>query len=724
MNFTSHHIHELVHNSKNTLPDVTSTNSSLSDKFSNQLREIQKSLTTSQNTRQRSISLQENSKNPPEGKKWKSDKEAQDFFHMYGSNYGVLCGNVGMKHNLLVLDVDSDEALKTALSFGIPETFAVKTPNGYHFYFITSGETHNRSSKELGMDLRGEGGYVVGPGSIVNGKMYSVLHNVTFAEAPQWVVSWTLDSKALSHLHSPSTRSKKAISAISIPATIDPNVVVRSEVLEYLSLMDESISGESGDRTTFTVACRLAIGFNLNRSETFSALKHYNNNKCFRVSNGEKVKDLWTDSELLHKVEQAFVVKERKFTTDYNEVGPLSRNTPQELTVLGYYYRNNHSHAIFNALLNNIRDTFKYTPDYLDGLLQQGHIVSLFSQDNLVNYLRQYGYKVSKVAINETVQFLIETGVMEQYHNKDKAYSCYIYSFGLHGTLFYKHLLNLTYIIYQSTPVAMSHLPHEVFDHMLKINWKSLIKPSEDSLLSINEALDVLLPYFYGENATYAPYVDYLAMQAAKAKMNEIKEEIKEETKAFQKAVDKVKIHDNNISTHRWGNASTGVQKALDSITEKLGSISKRKNYTKRDIQPVLQMVKNLEDITNFTTKATTKKTNGKFQQLCLDTMMTEKDNKIDKLIKLNDVDGLLTSEIVPEEKKKNKKLKTYGFREKRLNRIQCLETSAEIMCYALRIMKAHFKQILGEFGNLSLDVDSFMPQIPEMYFQPVQQQV
>lgn len=83
-------------------------------------------------------------------------------------NYGV---KTGSEAGVVVLDVDGEEgraslqALKKA-HHGFPETLQVKTGRGQHFYFRT-GSLHKNSVGKLGpgLDVRGEGGYVVGPGS-------------------------------------------------------------------------------------------------------------------------------------------------------------------------------------------------------------------------------------------------------------------------------------------------------------------------------------------------------------------------------------------------------------------------------------------------------------------------------------------------------------------------------------------------------------------------------
>ncbi|MEW6628521.1 MAG: phage/plasmid primase, P4 family [Pseudomonadota bacterium] len=80
------------------------------------------------------------------------------------SNIGIATGAVS---GLVVLDLDSDEAVQEAERRGIPNTITVKTGKGLHVYFQHPGtEIGNRAGILPGWDIRGDGGYVVAPGSV------------------------------------------------------------------------------------------------------------------------------------------------------------------------------------------------------------------------------------------------------------------------------------------------------------------------------------------------------------------------------------------------------------------------------------------------------------------------------------------------------------------------------------------------------------------------------
>lgn len=88
-------------------------------------------------------------------------------------NVGIVTGTIS---GLVVLDCDTVEAVEQAEALGVA-TLYVETSRGRHFYFNhPGGVVRNLAKFQPGMDLRGDGGYVVGPGSIhPDGTVYSAL---------------------------------------------------------------------------------------------------------------------------------------------------------------------------------------------------------------------------------------------------------------------------------------------------------------------------------------------------------------------------------------------------------------------------------------------------------------------------------------------------------------------------------------------------------------------
>ena len=113
------------------------------------------------------------------------------------SNLGIATGS---KSGITVLDVDADhegyESLAELLiQYGaLPETPIAKTGGGgEHIFFKFVPGTRNSAGKlGLGLDIRSEGGYVVGAGSThPNGKRYEWVvkpSQVDLADMPEWMI--------------------------------------------------------------------------------------------------------------------------------------------------------------------------------------------------------------------------------------------------------------------------------------------------------------------------------------------------------------------------------------------------------------------------------------------------------------------------------------------------------------------------------------------------------
>jgi putative DNA primase/helicase len=103
--------------------------------------------------------------------------ELENWFTTPGYNLGVVTGRVS---GIFVVDCDSPEALEWAKEKLPACELRVRTANGLHCYYPYSGERPMRNKvrvrfdgRQIDVDVRAEGGYVVGPGSIhPNGQIY------------------------------------------------------------------------------------------------------------------------------------------------------------------------------------------------------------------------------------------------------------------------------------------------------------------------------------------------------------------------------------------------------------------------------------------------------------------------------------------------------------------------------------------------------------------------
>ena len=95
-----------------------------------------------------------------------------------GANVGIATGM--RSAGLVVIDCDGEEGhenFRYLLMMNHVEinTLAVKTPNGFHYYFRSSMPFASGASVLAPhVDVRAEGGYVVGPESVAKGKRYYI----------------------------------------------------------------------------------------------------------------------------------------------------------------------------------------------------------------------------------------------------------------------------------------------------------------------------------------------------------------------------------------------------------------------------------------------------------------------------------------------------------------------------------------------------------------------
>jgi hypothetical protein len=121
------------------------------------------------------IPLKENSKLPnlPKGHEFLTRKPTVEEYKKFKwGNYGIVTGPVS---DICVLDIDGDKGHKTLAELEIKpnmiETPQVLTPKGRHIYFrFNPAVMTGVGVLGKGIDIRSTGGYVVGPGSVVEGE--------------------------------------------------------------------------------------------------------------------------------------------------------------------------------------------------------------------------------------------------------------------------------------------------------------------------------------------------------------------------------------------------------------------------------------------------------------------------------------------------------------------------------------------------------------------------
>ena len=157
--------------------------------------------------------LKDASKDPATVTEW--------FTRMPGAMVGI---RTGAESGIFVIDCDLAEDIDGAAAFkelfpDLPETITVRTPrNGVHYYFAypASAEIRNSAGKIApGVDVRGEGGYVIAAGSRrSDGVYYEPLTNVypDPPAAPQRLIDLITNGEAVTPLAELANFAKAAAS--------------------------------------------------------------------------------------------------------------------------------------------------------------------------------------------------------------------------------------------------------------------------------------------------------------------------------------------------------------------------------------------------------------------------------------------------------------------------------------------------------------------------------
>ena len=168
-------------------------------------------------------------------------------------NIGI-CATINVHGGrLLVIDVDNKKGKNGEQElqrldndgFHLPRTFVQKSPNGFHYFFCSKGDPRNTVERiAKGIDTRGLHGYLVGYGSVVEGKMYEIENDSLLAWAPDW-------PEEMAKAKTPTGGHQE------LPLTKEVQDIARSCAIRYLQGKGAAIEGQGGDNKTYEVACGL-----------------------------------------------------------------------------------------------------------------------------------------------------------------------------------------------------------------------------------------------------------------------------------------------------------------------------------------------------------------------------------------------------------------------------------------------------------------------------------
>lgn len=168
-------------------------------------------------------------------------------------NIGIDCAKSG----ITVVDVDVKAEKKGRETYerldrehGFPETLTVKTPTGgLHLYYRGGGFRNTQGDHGglgSGVDTRGEGGFVVAPGSAIGDKEYHVIRRTELAPVPEWL------KEKLAHYRSDLLKPRDSGKII-----IADNADDIKAAIEFLQNHEPAVEGHGGDHHTFVTFCQL-----------------------------------------------------------------------------------------------------------------------------------------------------------------------------------------------------------------------------------------------------------------------------------------------------------------------------------------------------------------------------------------------------------------------------------------------------------------------------------
>ena len=212
---------------------------------------------------------------------------------------------------LLIVDVDvknGKNGFRTILGHEVagrdfPLTLELATPTGGKHLVYTVDEAVRQGVDVLGsgLDIRSQGGYIVGPGSVVDAGQYFTDRPASPVPAPAWLIEACGKPR------------EKASDRTPLKG-VDP-VRAMKRALEYLVTAPEAVEGDGGDITTYRVAAKLlALGLTQTEAVDVMLSEHWHEG-CG-----------WTPAELQEKVANA----ERYMQEPRGADAPEAQFTPVE----------------------------------------------------------------------------------------------------------------------------------------------------------------------------------------------------------------------------------------------------------------------------------------------------------------------------------------------------------------------------------------------------------
>lgn len=216
------------------------------------------------------------------------------------ANIGIPTGPAS---GFVVIDIDGEagEAAlkKLAEKRHIPDTLQSNTGNGHHILFscpdppIRNTQGDKGMGLGVGIDTRGEGGFIIAPPSIHStGSLYEWIEpRNPLADLPDWLNPLKVHDREKAKRRNPIA-----------PILNTSDITVRASA--YLASMPAAIQGHGGHSSLYAAATALVHGFKLSEDEAFDMLSAEFNPRCIPPWDLDSAKDR---REFRRKVNQAAI---------------------------------------------------------------------------------------------------------------------------------------------------------------------------------------------------------------------------------------------------------------------------------------------------------------------------------------------------------------------------------------------------------------------------------
>lgn len=191
-----------------------------------------------------------------------------------GAGYGIKTGARPRGSDLVVVDLDGEAAVDAWLALGGADpTYTVSTGRGLHLYFQHPGFFVGNSKSALGqkIDTRGDGGFVVGPGSPhISGTNYSIAQDIEPAPLPAWLLAWFRKQPARAEVQ-------------PHPEDVQGEERARRREIYGNWLASEAPicrEGQGGDETLFKVVQRGAYDLALPAEDVLAEIEEHYDERC------------------------------------------------------------------------------------------------------------------------------------------------------------------------------------------------------------------------------------------------------------------------------------------------------------------------------------------------------------------------------------------------------------------------------------------------------------